>query len=120
MERSNGTTVEYSAGGTLWSVSSLADDCLSIGERESARVLRVGESSIQSLWRARYRSDVLAQGCIRDRNLVLHGLRTGVSTWQTGGWRSSGAMAGVLKCKAGRSVVEVCGNPRPAPVAVLS
>ena len=123
VERSNGTTVEYSAGGTLWSVSSLADDCLSIGERESARVLRVGESSIQSLWRARYRSDVLAQGCIRDRNLVLHGLRNGcvhLADWRVEEQRGSNG-GGVLKCKAGRSVVEVCGNPRdPHQFAVLS
>ncbi|QDZ25197.1 hypothetical protein A3770_16p77150 [Chloropicon primus] len=110
-----GTTLIYRASGTLWTVQNLGVGFLSIGERESARVLQIGDGAIRSLWQARYGSDVLAQACVPGAGMVLHGLRSG---WVLGA--DCRTRRSVVKCKAGRSIQELVVNPRdPHQFAVL-
>ncbi len=131
----SGRPVTYSAGGTVWTAQHLLGPLCSIGEREGARVLALGEASIESVFRLRYPSDVLAQACIEDKHVMVHGLRNGqihLADWRAPPSRSQqasrGRLAGSVEgsegpgraAKAGRSITELVSVPGdPHQFAVL-
>ena len=120
-------TLVYKTGGTVWNAQCLDDSSLvSIGEREACRVLSIGEARIQSAWRARYASDVLAQAVIQDKCAMVHGLRNGqihLADWRVNcAHRSqSSSSSPSSKCTtAGRSITELLSVPQdPHQFAVL-
>ena len=114
-------TLVYKTGGTIWNAELLdGSHLVSMGEREASRILQIGEARIQSVWKAKYTSDVLAQAAIRDRSVVLHGLRNGqvhLADWRT---RARSESRSLMSCKAGRSIMEILSVPQdPHQFAVL-
>ena len=113
------STLVHKSGGTIWTAKCLdRGPLLSLGERESARVLQVSAERMACLSVVKYTSDVLAQACVPQRSLVIHGLRNG--HLHLCDWRAASKDRTLAKCKAGRSITEIVAVPGdPNQFAIL-